>query len=248
MRRLRYERGLIYSLSASNSPPNRDDFNLVFTAECTDANVDAVQKGLLEVLHEIAAEGQSEEERAHWLLTMETAAADPNEAASMAYSYAEDELLGIARSNETMLAEMHAVSRSDAATALRAAMDHALLLIPEEDAEPPPPPFKEFESAAPTMKLSGKRFPLKGLKGRLKREGCAVLGDVGVAWQKPDGEQAGVFFEECEALMTWADGAVQLIDANGTWFGVETSTLRGGDELKASLLRSVPANRVIPMD
>ena len=248
MRRLRYERGLIYSLSASNNPPNSEDSNIVFTAECTDANVDAVQKGLFEVLDEIAAEGPSEEERGHWLLTMETAAADPNEAASMAYTYAEDELLDIARTNETMLAEMRAVTNSDAATALREAMESALLLIPEEDAEAPPPPFKEFESAAPTMKLSGKRFPLKGIKGRLRREGCAVIGDAGVAWQKPDGEQAGVAFDECEALLTWTDGTVQLVDANGSWFSVDSSTLRDGDELKASLERAVPADRVIPMD
>ena len=248
MRRLRYERGLIYSLSVSNNPPNREDSNIVFTAECTDANVDAVQKGLLEVLHEIAAEGPSEEEHARWVLAMETAAVDPSEAASMAYTYAEDALLDMQRTNETMLAEMRAVANVDAATALRAAMESALILIPEEDAEAPPPPFKEFESAAPTMKLSGKRFPLKGLKERLRREGCAVLGEAGVAWQKPDGEQAGVAFDECEALLTWTDGTVQLVDANGSWFGVDSSTLRSGDELKASLLRAVPADRVIPMD
>lgn len=246
--RLRYERGLIYSLSATNHPPNREDANIVFLAECTVANVDAMRKGLLEVLDEIAADGPSDEERAQWLLAMETAAADPNSASSMAASYAEDELFGDFETNEEALEKMRAVTAAEAAAALREAMKSALLAIPEEDAEPPPPPYKEFTSAQPTMQIDGRRFPPKGLKGRLGREGFAVLGENAVAWQSPDGKQLGVAFDECEAMMTWEDGTVQLVEANGSWFSLETNTLRGGEELRAAVLRAVPADRIIPMD
>ncbi len=248
IRRLRYERGLIYSLSATNNPPNREDANIVFLAECTDANVDAMRKGLLEVLDEIATGGPSEEERAQWLLGMETATADPNSASSMAASYAEDELFDDFETNEEALEKMRAVTTAEAAAALREALKTALLAIPEEDAEPPPPPYKEFTSAQPTLQIEGRRFPLKGLKARLGREGSAILGEEAVAWQSPDGKQLGILFDECEALMTWEDGNVQLIEASGSWFSLDTTTLRGGDELKAAVLRAVPADRVIPMD
>jgi hypothetical protein len=248
IRRLRYERGLIYSLSATNNPPNRDDANIVFLAECTDANVDAMRKGLLEVLDEIAADGPSDEERAQWLLGLETAAADPNSASSMAASYAEDELFDDFETNEEALEKMRAVTSAEAAAALREAMKSALLAIPEEGAEAPPPPFKEFAAAQPTMQIEGRRFPLKGLKGRLGREGYAILGEDAVSWQGTDGKQLGIAFDECEALMTWEDGNVQLVEANGSWFTLDTNTLRGGDELKAAILRAVPEDRVIPMD
>jgi hypothetical protein len=48
--------------------------------------------------------------------------------------------------------------------------------------------------------------------------------------------------------MTWEDGTIQLIAANGSWFSIDTSTLRDGEALSAALLQALPAEYVIPMD
>ena len=248
IRRLRYERGLIYSLSATNTPPNREDANIVFIAECVDANVDAVCAGLLEVLEEIATDGPSDEEHDQWLGAMERAARDPNEAVSVVATFAEDLLLDDFRTNEQALAGARAVTARDAATAIRTALLSAILLIPEEGAAAPPPPFNLFESAEPAVRINGRRFPPKGLKGRLGRQGYAIVGDDGAAWQSPDGTRVDIAFHDCEALMTWADGTMSLINAHGGWFSLETGLIRNGDEASEAILRAIPSERVVPMD
>jgi zinc protease len=248
LQRLRYERGLIYGLGVSNQPPNKYDAHVVFIVECTDENVDAVRAGLIDVLEEIATDGPTEEERDHWLRRVELDAADPHMALGIAHAYAEDLLLDDERTLESDLIEMQSVTAADAAAALRAGLDKALLLIPEEDAAEPPPPFRLFEPAPIELRIEGRKFSPGGIRGRLGRAGHAILGEDGFAWQQPDGTQIAVAFADCVGLLSWRDGSFQLIDPNGNYLIVGVNDVRNLEELSMSVRRAVPPERVIPMD
>lgn len=246
--RLRYEQGRIYGLSVSHQPPNKDDAHIVFIAECTDENVDAVRAGLIEVLEEIATDGPTDEEREHWLRRVELDVADPHMALGIAQAFAEELLLEDERTLEGDLTEMRSVTAADAAAALRAGLDKALLLIPEDDAADPPPPFRPFEAAPLELRIEGRKFAPGGIRGRLGRAGHAVLGNDGFAWQQPDGTQMAISFAECVGLMTWRDGSFQLIDPNGNCLVIDVNDVRNLEELSMSIRRAVPPERVIPMD
>jgi zinc protease len=248
LERLRYERGLIYGLSVLNQPPNKHDAHIVFIAECTDENVDAVRAGMIEVLEEIATDGPTDEEREHWLRRGELDAADPYAALGMAYSFAEDILLDDERTLEDDLTAMRSVTAADAAAALRVGLEKALLLIPEDDAAEPPPPFRPFEPAPLELRIEGRKFAPGGIRGRLGRAGHAILGDDGFAWQQPDGTQLAIPFSECVGLMTWRDGSFQLVDPNGNYLMVGVNDVRNLEELATEVRRAVPPERVIPMD
>ena len=246
--RLRYERGLIYGLSASNNPPNKHDAHIVFVAECTDENVDAVRAGLLEVLEEIAEDGPTEEERAEWLQAVETGSSDPHEALSVAYWQAEDLLMNDLKPVDLQLEEMRAVTTADAASALRHALRRAILLIPEEGAEAPQAPFRLFEPAPTTLQVEGRKFAASGFRGLIGRRGHAVLGEDGLAWRRPDGRGISIAFADATVLMTWRDGSFQLVDSNGNYLVFDPDDVRSADELSEAVRRAVPRELVIPMD
>ena len=248
LERLRYQRGLVYGLSAANSPANKYDAHIVFVAECREQDVDAVRAGLLEVLDEVAERGPTEQEREDWLQRTTNIATDPNEGISSAYGYAEDFLFDDLATNAQVLASMRAVTTAEAAQALREAMPSALLLIPEEGAADPPPPFHPFEAAPTTHRVTGRRFPARGVGGLLRRHGYAILGDDGLGWQAPDGTHVGIAFADCRALMTWQDGSFQIVDPNGSYLLLGPKDVRNAAELAAAVRAAVPSERVIPMD
>jgi zinc protease len=247
--RLRYERGLIYGLSAWNDAPNKHDAHIVFVAECTDENVDAVRAGLLDVLEEVAEDGPTLDEHAEWVHGIETDLSDPHEALSVAYGQAEDLLFDRLQPLEQRLEAFRAGATADAASALRQALRRAILLIPEEDAEDPPAPFRPFAPAATAnVRVDGRKFPVSGIRGLVGRGGHAVLGEHALAWRPPDGDGMTIAFADAAALMTWRDGSFQLVDANGNFLLLDPDDVRNGSELAAGVRRAVPPERVIPMD
>ncbi len=248
LNRLRFGRGLIYGLSASSNPPNKHDAHVVFVAECTDENVDAVRAGLVEVFEEIAADGPTDEEREQWLRGFELEVTDPQAAIGIAHAYADNLIHDDVQTLEDDFEQMRAVTAAEAAAALRVALEKALLLIPEEGAADPPPPFQEFRPAPIDLRISGRKFASSGIRGRLGRTAHAVLGERGLAWQFPDGSQIAVAFADCVGLMTWSDGSFQLIDQNGNHLVMRPNDVRHHEELATEVRRAVPPERVIPMD
>ena len=245
--RLRYERGLIYGLSAANHWPNKHDANIVFVAECTDENVDAVREGLLQVLIEIARDGPTEDERAEWLREFEAAASDPNDALGMAYWQAENVLMDDESELAQTLADMRATSAAAAAAALRKALERAILLIPEEGAEQPPPPFRLFEPAPATVHVDGRKFAPRSLRQRLAGV-HALLGEKGLAWVVPDGATLAIEFADAVGLMTWKDGSFQLVDPNGNYLTFGPNDVRRSAEFAAAVRAAVAPEKIIPMD
>ncbi|GAB3441248.1 hypothetical protein [Actinophytocola sediminis] len=173
---------------------------------------------------------------------------DPRLARAIPRAAAHTELFGgPARTVEEQLSRLAALSPEQLATVAVEARDAVLLMLPFDHA-PPGDHYPPASNASEGVVEGPVYTPLESSGWRRRRPGAGgvrlCVGPSGVSLV-----EGGIFttvrFDECEVMVSWPDGARQLIGRDGIGVLVEPTLWRGGQALPALLDEGVPAALVI---
>ena len=242
-RRLRYERGLSYSVDAVYEPFTAADAHVAFVADLLEAHAETVRDVLVKTLTELATDGPSRDELERELEQTRRELLDPYGAATIAGFDAMNELFGSRTiSTAQLLQEHEAITRESAAGALRAALDAALLTVPWEG-RGTIEGFHAYPMSSP-REVNGRSYR----PGRIRRKDDPKLiaGPEGVAVLSDD--RVAVRFDECEVALRQIDGSRSLVSTDGFFLYVDPAEWRNGAEVVRLIDQHVPPEVCVALD
>jgi Flp pilus assembly protein TadD len=243
--RLRYRSATTYHVEAFYEPLARDTAHAVVWADCLEEHVDATRIGILSTFDDLAHDGPTDGELRQHVEEMERTLLDPDALEGFVFYAAHDELFGRPRWDPYRdLAERRSLTPAAAAKGLAEALDSLLLVLPE-GAKLPGGRFSVYPTRSPRP-VGGTRYRLRGIRS-LRDPTRLVAGPEGVAYEGPDIRSA-VRFEECVAMLAWADGKRGLWSKDGFYVSVDPAEWRGGRAAVATIDAGVAAELVVPAD
>jgi hypothetical protein len=242
--RLRYEQGITYEVGGYADLLEGATVFDVLWADFMDENANQACETFLSVCRELAEDGPTEEEMKGQIEDLRSSLDDPAARVADLDSAAEDELLGREhKTNEEVVERDERVRREEAAEALRAALESAILTTPESVARPegfgePPEHHAHIEGRTYTQ---ARKFYERGPRATL------TVGDAGFATKEDD---CGVDIElgRLAAVLRYPDDErLVLIRDCGCEIDFLKDQLKHGDEAVRDILERVPQDIVIPM-
>ena len=224
-RALRREGGLSYTAAATYEP--RGDGSAVVTAlaDALPDKQDAVLGGFIDVLAKLRV-GRIDEADVAAVVAKKTDGLATAEADAARLPQAAFNLLTghpISTGDE-LIRELKAVTSADVHALAAVALESALLMTPHGRAAD----WAGY-AAAPTGSehiIAGVTYPgVGGSTGQL------VVGETGVSLIPTDGQPATVLFDNCAAMLTWPDGARQLIGEDAISIRIEPALYRNAGQL-----------------
>jgi Flp pilus assembly protein TadD len=239
---LRHRSGASYAVDYRTENLDRHHALVLLWADCVPSQVVDGRNTMVGVLEDLALRGPTDDELAFQVEGARRWANDLAETARNLHVAADHYLLGRApHSQWDALAALEALTPADVASALRAALESTLLLLPDET----PIPGGRF---AP-YPLTPRRLP-RGRSFRPDADGDVpdeqrlVVGSDGVAVRAPDWTQA-VLFEDCVGIRRWEDGSRELWSSDGFRVFVDPADWEQGAAATRAIDRHSPREQWI---
>jgi hypothetical protein len=237
---LRHDRGLSYTASTAYSTDGRPEATITAVADARPEELDTVLDCFLERLHGLhEADIDPAELDAIHALQLE-AFADPDIEVNLLPQRATDLLTGYPTPSTAQLAaDIRETTTADIRKIAADVTGSALLMVPHTITRAP----AGFE-AAPTQS----RFAVTGKRhhSRAHHRAAIVHGTDGVTLNTPSGPTT-VLFQQCVAMLRYADGGRQLFGADGISVPVEPTLFRIPAATLASIDNAVPPTAVIDL-
>lgn len=238
LQRLRHEHGLSYTPSAGYSPLTASAALVALSAETHAEHRGDTVAQFLDALEELADRGPSEED----LTAARMAASDSWSQPDAALAHMDAVALGILFGMEDPLYERHAehmarLTRESVATAVRAMLDAAFLVVPAG-----------CESAV-SRRYHAFRVPdIPPVKGATARFRYAPIGDQfrltygpdGVTHWNADGQPTTIRFDACAGVVAWRDGSRLLCGHDGTTLELRSDAWKRYDAVRACIDAHAP--------
>lgn len=243
LHRLRREEGRSYGVHASLDALAPDVGHGVVVADCLPEEAEAVRDAMMAELGRLAMAGPTAEEQDRLVSQAAKAWSDPEAAPALAGRAAREALLGRpVRARAEALAEMAAVEPSAVASAMGAAFDSALWLVPGNlgmhDRR-----IVEWSGLSP-RRASGKSYIRAGAPHAPER---LVVGTDSVSLAFDADQQVTVGHSDCAAVLSWDDGARTVLGVRGMQVHVHPDAWVDGQRAVAAIDDWVPGSMVVPM-
>lgn len=244
--RVRYERGLSYSIDSSTQVLAADVMHLVITADVADDRADEWLASALDVLDSLGSEGSSEERLEIAKARNRRYESEPGDVFGFSAWCADQELLGLPfRSKDELAAEREAITTEDIAATV-AAFGRTLLVLGPESASVPDGlvdyPYTSRD------RVDGRAHRPRGLASRLGKHGPRlVAGQDGISIVRPDGTSVTARYERTVLCVRRGNTRTLLTD-DGFYLPVDPTEWAGGSSVVAAVDAAIPADRVISDD
>jgi predicted Zn-dependent peptidase len=239
---LRRDKGLIYDVDPAVELLGPERANAMISAACEDADAGPVRDALLATLHDLAEHGPTDEELEHEVEQTRREFEDPRTLDGAVAAASERELHGRAfRTSAESLERTRALTREQCAQVLAAALETALLVVPETLAADPPEGFEPWRVPKPEpARPEGRSFREKETSSCRHGRCELVVGEGRLHWTAGDGEgEVTVPLDRVLALL-WSSGdTLTLLTPFGGGFHCCASGYER-EELLAELARALP--------
>jgi predicted Zn-dependent peptidase len=248
---LRRDRGLVYDVDAAFELLGHELGVAMLSAACEDPDAGPVRDALLATLHDLAEHGPTTEELEHEVEQTRRDLSDPRALEAAAAACAERELHGRSfRTAAESLERTRAVTPEVAARELAAALETALLVVPETLDGDPPDGFEAWSVPSPEpARPEGRSFREKETSSCRHGRCEIVIGEGRLHWVAGDGEgETTVPLDRLLALMWSAGDTLSLMTPFGGGFHFCPSGY-DREELLAELAKQLPGgleDRTIP--
>jgi len=239
--RLRFQKGLTYSVSLAAHPLSATHLHSALVVGCLDEHAGAVRDGLLEVLDDLATNGPRTDELSQMRDKFLRILNDPESASFELESAATNELIGSpVTSFRQQLTELEAMRPEQCAAAVRAAMNSALLMLPA-NAPPPKDRFTAYPISS-VERVTGRRFRTPAQKFPWSKKGHElIVGREGVSIVSPKGDARTVSYKDCAGVVVQSDGSVLVLGQEPVVLLIRASDWHHGQEACEALTKSTPA-------
>jgi zinc protease len=245
---LRSGAAVSYAPGGSYFPLTGDVAHVVLNADCRDQDAAQVQRELLGILDDLAANGPTAEEL-EWDRTMlERALADPHWGAPALDSWARDALFGVeSPTRSDLVREREELTPARVAEALAGAVESLLVLVPDGVAKPAGRPLSTF---APEYKqlIEGRRHPVTTQWEQWGERNDIVVGEEGISYVSKDGADVMSWrFDDCVAGIRQLSGAITVVGRDGSWLTVYPQRYLGGANAVAQIANALGEDRLVPI-
>ena len=242
MQRLRFNEGISYGVQTA---VHDLDGRMVHALASTDAMVEQVTQAasaLLDVADVLSLTGPDAAELQFIASALEEAMSDPQAVVGEMQGMADSELLGVEPSTlDKKRVEVAALTPSAVAAALKAALDTAIVIIPQ-GAKSPRPHLAPY----PTVEAR----PLRGT-GNPNAFGSGeqlIVGPSGISVCDADRRASNILWQEIAVGARWDDGTRMLIGRDGTEILFRPRAWRNPEVILAAIDANAPADRVVEAD
>jgi len=239
---LRTDLGVSYAVAADRLQLSVDVSHFTVTADALADHAQSVTDGLFDVLDRLAAVGPTPADLDRMVEDARRAFADGSAAVGRVVQVAHAEILDEpSPTAQEILDDLRAVTADEVAAELSAALDSALVVVPENVTLPSGRlrPFVQWSVDT----VDGHRYA--GLGEQAGNE--LVVGRDGVMLSRGDGRVVTVRFDRCAAALWWANGVRVLHGGDGFRLQVQPNQWVDGAEAVRVLDGSLPPNRWVPM-
>jgi hypothetical protein len=240
--RLRRTLGLSYNVGGHYEPIEADTAHLLYGADCLDENADKVQRELIGVLEELAANGPTKEELTEVRDERIRAAAEPLNAGAWRDYAVRDELLGAeVLSGEEVVTRAGAITPQEVAAALAACLLELIVLAPGGTTRPRK--LKIHQETDPEPITGSRRYA-----DPTEKQTYFVTDERGATLYRAGEPPATVLFSECAVALRFSDMRVSLWSLDGAWMEIAGRYLVDGAGLIRWVLEHIPPEIVVPME
>lgn len=243
--RLRFEKGLAYHVEHHYQVIESHRAHSIVCIRCLEAHVPRVQAEVVNVLHEVAAEGPTAEElqRAHD--GMARAPDNPDAANAQLDMQALDELIGYPVTPwPELIEEMKARTPDQWAASVRAALDSAMLTRP--GGAPEPHPSFAFDPGWSGKVARGRRFAHVSRRYPWSRPHFElIVGADEVSVVQFGSGAMTVPLTTCEGAALYPTGLLRVVARNGTAIVINPSEWKGGQRACDLALQGIPEDRLL---
>lgn len=242
MQRIRFNEGLSYGVQATLQEL---DGHMVHALASTDAMADHVQKAgsaLLDVADVLSLSGPDAAELQFVASTMDEAMSDPQSVVGDMQGMVAALLLGREpKSPAERRAELTALDARSVATALKAALDTAIVIIPT-GTQSPRPHFAPYPTMA-ARPLQGTESPsVYGTGERI------VVGPIGISLCDSDRRALNIPWKEIAVGARWEDGSRLLIGRDGSEILFQPPMWPHAQLILGAIEGNAPPDRMISAD
>jgi predicted Zn-dependent peptidase len=240
---LRFEKGISYSPSTGYERRDGTHAHLFAAADALAENHDAVLRGLLGVLKDLATSGVTDDELEEAKATFRGQLDDPRVPFHFADAAVFEVLMGLEpRPADAVVDEWMALTNDEVRAVTAAGLETALACVPHGLSMPPDwhraPEWSDDLVKGRSRSWTGRNPTPAQLATDL------VVGDEGVSLT--DGtHHVTVRFQDTAAALAWADGRRLLIGLDGTTLTVEPNLWQRPGTAAAEIDRHIPGDRVI---
>jgi predicted Zn-dependent peptidase len=244
--RLRYELGVSYNTASEYARLSNDLAYGFLVSDILAGRVVEARDALVDTLDTLADSGATREELDTLTTELERWTSSPTNAAEVLGQVAVDELNGLEPTSPAeLLAEHEALTGSEVAETIRAALETAVLLVPADvEAE-----LARFATLPEWVDppLEGRVFRMRR-SGRLKGRPPIKFVVADEAFSLVDeGGYATLRFDEIAALIIYDDGFWILAAENGLWLRLHPDSFDHAAEIEESVRARIPAARIVEM-
>lgn len=243
--RLRWQQGVAYAPGCTYRPLNNDLAHLLLHSDAGDEDAESVVDVMLDVIRELHLEGPTDAELS------DDRTARHGEGTSLPIGGQLDirclaELTGRPwKPNDAIQKEQDAVTRADAAIAVREAWATAIVIAPQGQ-KGRATSLNEYPMWS-RHRIHGHSHRRRLLIPAGTPSGwMLVSSDQAVMLVNPDGRYITVEFDSTAAVLRGPDGNRSLIGLDGFIVRIDRREWNGGDELLQTIDRNVPADRFVP--
>jgi hypothetical protein len=241
LNRLRRVEGITYAVQYDAARISTGESISALTADAGEGHGRRVLEELGSIVDQVAADGPTIEELERLNALRRQALSHPQSALGYLNNAGERQLLGLVDiTPEEVEAAWNAITPSDVANDLNAALASAVAIAPHDAGEVASwNPWQEWS----TDLVDGHPFlPIPG-----REKGHLTVGDEGVTWTAEEGKHRTVRWRDLAACLAWDSGSRQLIGLDGVAAVLTPWNWYGGEWLTQYADHNAPADRRIPM-
>lgn len=240
---LRYRAGMSYAVQSTYEPLTAEHAHFVVWADAVGANLERVRSTMVAVLDDLADAGSRSDELQAEIDALAERDSDPERVIGRLFRATSRELIGMGPQDDLeYAAELRAVTPEDVAATVRRAAESILLMVPD-DVPIPRGRFTEYPMRSPT-RASGRRHRPRALRSRLRPKEWLLVDEIALTYESGN-VLATVPFDDCVALIRWADGSRTAWSRDGFRVYFDPADWVGGAEIVDQLDRSVDSAAIV---